>query len=82
MGALEKVLDRVKTGRSLESVDEWTGGSEALWRVCLGGFEVNAALWKGYEVLLVEEIRPNQGHYLHCVPAVRGASERCPDPLS
>lgn len=64
MGALEKVLDHVETGRSLESVDEWIGGSEASWRVCSGVFEVNAALWKGLEVLLVEEIRPNQGHYL------------------
>lgn len=82
MGVLEKVLDRVKTGRSLESEDEWIGGSEASWRVCLGVFEVNAALWKAYEVLLVEEIRPSQGHYLNCVPAVRGASEHCPTPLS
>lgn len=82
MGVLEKVLDHVKTGRSSVSEDELIEGSEALWRVCLGVFEVNAAALRGYEVLLVEEIQPSQGHYLNCVPAVQGASVHCPSPLS
>ena len=54
----------MKTGRNLESADGWIVGIAALWRVCWAVFEVNVVLWKGYEVLLVEEIRPIQGHYL------------------
>ena len=64
MDVLEKVLNHAKTGRSLESADEWIAENAVVWRGCLGVYEACAAGLRGYEVLLVEEIQSSLGHYL------------------
>jgi len=62
---LGKVLDREKTGRSLERGRGWTGANEGGSRGCLVGSGGLAASSMGYEVLWAEGSPATPGH-LNC----------------